>query len=403
MRAQKKEFISLLESNRSTLLELVLVAVLISLAINLMAAGLSSHMSRSADVITSMVLLGLAFTYLWLTRFGNLAGVFEYDGFLLFDPMTKRLMSVDSYEVASDATRLVEAAISEDEGLKILWERNPLARAHTRFPKAEEGEQGAAGPKSLPKIRIERVGPESDSYILRAGLPTETGKKLIQELLEYMALEWLSTHVSDFFNQDSFEQSKLKVLAREDIPDMLLRNRFLNLFSRPTNVRAAFLRQEPAGELPDARKESLDPVMELVMSSGEAGALYQKFDLVLPRGSKLEKLASGGFKIRGPLVNISVEPRFEGYNTLVPAAFLSRYVGIRENVEHVSVFDVGFSMKYQVSWRGLFLRKVLDYHRWAESFADQLEDNVSSDAFFQRIGWRTVETWLIASNSKVAK
>src|SRR5579872_1332061 len=96
----KKDFVSVIETNRSTLLELVLVAVLISLAVNLLAASLSAHLSRRNDVIVAIVILGVALAYLWISRLGSLVGEFEYTGFLIYDIAEQRFLRVEEYDLS---------------------------------------------------------------------------------------------------------------------------------------------------------------------------------------------------------------------------------------------------------------------------------------------------------------
>ncbi|MGM3217858.1 hypothetical protein ACSQ5K_24225 [Pseudomonas sp. PhalM4] len=67
---------------------------------------------------------------------------------------------------------------------------------------------------------------------------TEAGK-LIVEATEYYILEELSTHLTDYFGQSELESKRLQELSREDIPDIVFNNRFLDTFSRPMRERAA--------------------------------------------------------------------------------------------------------------------------------------------------------------------
>lgn len=65
--------------------------------------------------------------------------------------------------------------------------------------------------------------------------------ELLAEAVEYLVLDKISTHLTDYFNEESFAEQNLKVYRREDVPDILLRNRFLETFSRPTEQRPAFM------------------------------------------------------------------------------------------------------------------------------------------------------------------
>ena len=69
---------------------------------------------------------------------------------------------------------------------------------------------------------------------------TGKGHQLIIEATEYYVLEKLSSHLTDYFNRPHFDEQELHTFARNDIPDVLLSNRFLELFSKPMEDRPLF-------------------------------------------------------------------------------------------------------------------------------------------------------------------
>jgi hypothetical protein len=379
----KKDFVSVIETNRSTLLELVLVAVLISLAVNLLAASLSAHLSRRNDVIAAIVILAVALAYLWISRLGDLAGEFEYTGFLVYDIAEQRFLRIEEYDLSEKSSSFLDAALAEDENLRTLWTRNPLSTSVDESFNIEKVDHSAQ-----PGQRSSR---EDGIVQIQFGPAVAIG--LVVELLEYVCLDWLSVHLTDFFNRDNFERTKLRDYRREDIPDILMQNRFLELFSRPMAQRAAFLRQEPS----DTRAfldfligGRVEPIATYLAS----GVTYQRFDLTVPRGSTLQKSVDGGFTVKGPLITVVVRPTFSGYSATLPGSFLRSYVGRQENRDEIRAFKVEIGFSYRINWRGVFMQKGWDYHRWAESFAKVLEQKTDGELFFSAIGWSTVQTWL---------
>jgi hypothetical protein len=380
VRAEKKNFISALEENRSVFFELVVVAVLISLAINLIGNGVSTQLStRYSFWIAGSILLG-TLVYLCIRRLSSLSGSFDYEGFLLYDAEARRLVSVPEYPLCEEAASYLVSALAEDEALKIFWEKNPL---RAPFRKNPNGGDTVTAEKSDAIEYVTIVRRDANEDDTDAQKPSVA---VVGELLEYVCLEWLSTHLTDFFNKEGFDQLQLREFHREDIPEILLKNRFLDLFSRPTERRPMFLRDSSI----DRDKEG--EVVSVYLP--RLGAEYHKFDLTVPRGATLRKLDSCGFSIVSPLIILTIEPIFSGYNTVVPPSFLRHYVGYQGNLYNLSEFKVTVKVTYRMKWWGIFAKTGWKYHRWAESFGETLEHSVSRAAFFEKIGWSTLDAWL---------
>jgi len=103
---------------------------------------------------------------------------------------------------------------------------------------------------------------------------------LIVEATEYYVLETLSTHLTDYFNQSELDSARLKEFSREDVADIVFKNRFLDTFSRPMRERAAFVRDSP---------KTSNHMDRVVAFYGSNGVRYSKFDLVLPIGARIER------------------------------------------------------------------------------------------------------------------
>lgn len=224
---------------------------------------------------------------------------------------------------------------------------------------------------------------------------TNPAVALVGELLEYICLDWLSMHLSTFFDKEKLDKSKLRQYKRSDIPGILLQNRFLELFSRPIDRRAPFLKTESKSQ--DPQEGELVSFYLL-----EAGAMYHRFELTLPRQSKLTKTKRHGFEIVNPLISLNIEPKFTAFHTNIPGPFLKYYIGYKEDTLNISPFVIKIRICYQMSWRGIFVKTGWNYHRWAESFCRVLEERVDEEHFFRSIGWNTVDAVLRCTSVRQA-
>jgi hypothetical protein len=83
---------------------------------------------------------------------------------------------------------------------------------------------------------------------------------------------------------------------------------------------------------------------------------------------------------------VVVRPTLSGFSAVLPGSFLRSYVGRQENSDEIRTFKVEIGFSYRINWRGVFMQKGWDYHRWAESFAKVLEQKTDSELFFSAIG-----------------
>jgi hypothetical protein len=137
-------------------------------------------------------------------------------------------------------------------------------------------------------------------------------RRLIMEATEYFILEMLSTHLTDYFNDEKFKEENLTTIERKDIPHVLLENRFLNLFSKPMEERAAFKdRYIPKG---------------IRGSSQVGGAEFSYFDLILPTKSKVSRIDEKTFEISTQKFSLQVTISYMGTDELLPTNFERYYL-----------------------------------------------------------------------------
>lgn len=350
---QSGGFISRLQADRSSLTEVLVLAVALALAVSLAANVLFSVLTLFAVIGGTLLLIAACMVYLWVRRFGTRTKDLRFTGFLLYDKSSKRLIPVKEYELSERACSYLNAAFAENAALMGQWEEDPLENTIQFDPKTHA-----------------------------AHFKDTLSRKLLLELLEYVTLETLSTHLIDHFNSSEVDKAKLRVYLRSDIPDILLRNRFLELFSKPQQDRPLF-------------KETKTPQNsgEVVMAWAQ-GAHYSRFDLMLPEGSQVKRGDSGGFEIDGPILNLSITPGFQGANTYVPAHFRQYYVGVDKPLGAVTAYSVEIRVKVTVKLRGLFTKTPWTYHQWTESFLEKLREVVDSQAFFESIQWPVIDAVL---------
>ena len=184
----KKKVLTEFLSNRRNLIELVIVAIILGVGIEFISSSLFDKISINHKNLyfflagTIMCLFSVGFFF--IKFFGVKKVSKNIKGFLIIDTENNAIVPIDNYDYARTIERNLKAATSEDQAIKIDWEDSSF-----KFDSAKENRQ--------------------------------KGFKIINELTEYYILETMSTHLTDFFNQNNIDKSQLIELNRNDIPSIL--------------------------------------------------------------------------------------------------------------------------------------------------------------------------------------
>lgn len=382
MMKKTKGVISELLAMRASLVELVVVAVLLALSVNLISSSLPSliPLSPACTLAAGLAIGILALAYSGFRfistrhRIVSLKGVFIYDG------KANSLISIPRYQYGIKLAAYLQAAFSENEALKTWWDNEPLRE----------------------QIEV------SDESIIIKELHSH---QLIAEATEYFILDELSSHLSTYFSKDSYEKNRLDTFSRNDIPDVLLKNHFLELFSKDMEERPAFIRQDANKEKPFPGKlvyEKGDDVGlydrgETPFAKGEGGAIYNRFELALPEKSKLRRLEDGEIEIRTNRFCILLSVDLSKIPTYVPNEFYQFILALDKKPKDVTEFEV--EVRIGVTFKpGAFLSsKGWEYYYWIDSFLNEYEKSFSIDAFLDSIGWNESLTMMQFMHTRLDK
>ncbi|WP_188150271.1 hypothetical protein [Teredinibacter waterburyi] len=346
----KNRVIEKLSVTRSELIEILVVGFLIGVCASI--AGTIAYDSLKAHA--SWLYLGLFILLalcIWLlskkfTRSGKAR--ISIDGFITHIKEENSIQIVQRYGFSESMARHLNSAFSENDALKRQWDKQSLLNIHSR---------------------------DKDKSSVAAC-------KLVKEAAEYYAIEALSMHLSGYFNQKQYDKSELVEFSREDVPSILLNNRFMELFSTPMENRAIFEN--------DFTKDKSEGV--IVMSMGKNGAFYSRFDLVLPKGAKVTReddaivIDTSNFKLK-----MGVE--FGGSGYVIPRDFEKYYLGV-DSFKDARNFKVTFNAEVEFKMLAALQRSKWDYHAWLDGYFQKMERDMSGDQFFEKINWETVSTMI---------
>lgn len=350
-----KSVIAELISNRADLFELILVAVLLALSVNLVSSAFSEIFVFSPLVILGIgLLLGLSVIGYSVSRlFKSKHRSRTFRGFFIYNEKRNEVIEVPRYNYSEKLRSCLRGAFSENDAFKALWEKEPLSG---KFSK---------------RHRKDSIGPVHTRSM-----------DLIAEATEYFVLDKLSSHLSDYFSdKKQSSNGTIKEFYRNDIPDVLLSNRFLELFSRPMEERSSFT------------NHPFDDLGIVVYAASANGALFDRFDLNLPAETKLSRQGKNQLEIDTSRFSFKISVDFSGFNTFIPFEF-HQYILNEKDPMEISDFAVYIAMDIEFKNRAFFSSRGWDYYYWVDSFLEDFSESFDEDAYFRNIGWNQVLTLL---------
>jgi hypothetical protein len=335
--------------NRTSVFEIFLVAIMATIGINLItttAYQITSYNNK--DIIflwTGIIFLSVAIIYLTYKLRLKTKINQSYEGFLLIDNKTKMPVDCDGYEYLEELNRNFKAAFSENKALEHIWMNKDKSRSDKN--------------------------------------------KLLIEATEYYLIDELSTHLTDYFNTKGLDKNQIVEFSRNNIPDILLSNRFLELFSKPMEQRPSFIKDLKGDKTPG----------RIVMSMGEGGTLFKEFDFVLPKDSKVSR-QNKSIVIDTKRFILNIKVIYGGFGNVLPRGFEKYYCGYKTYSDtHTTKINIEIDVEFKINT--IWSKGGWDYYEWIELFLQKVEENFSEEYFFRRINWNQIYAQTIIDERRI--
>ncbi|MCL2597709.1 MAG: hypothetical protein FWD66_08670 [Paludibacter sp.] len=333
--------------NRRSLTDIFITVFLLGLGVNLIAACIFHSLimfKGNLLIILGIFLCILSFIYLFIRFLSKKKFHKTTNGFFILDMKNRNIVDIDSYDFATDIYDYLNCAFSESSDIKKIWDN----------------------------INFKEKDDTFNDFL-----------KIMNEVSEYYLLEKLSTHLSSFFNDTKHDKNEIIEYQRNDIPDILLRNRFLEMFSKPMEDRAAFISSKTDDNSIDLKNNADEGKVVLCFSNG---ARYSFFDLSLPKNSKLKRNIDNSISIITKRFTITLKTVVSGTNTYIPWEFTKFYLGLE--YENIRSFVVSFEINIIFKSMALFKAIGWHYYNWLDSFVKELEKDFEQEYYLnEKINW----------------
>lgn len=353
-------------AGREGFLQLLLVGVLLALGTNLLATAITSSLPWSTAVPIGLGLLIAVGGYSVRAALAAREIFRSFDAVLVLSPDDLQPCETVIYPFSKDIARILRAVFCENKAFAEAWQHEPVTKYWDR------GEDIGTCTRST----------------------STAGLTLLNEALETWLIQELSMQLTDYYGQIEHSERYTVTLERKDVPSLLLENRILNLLSTPVTDRSVFAADSKA----DRGVSRVCHGEEVVyFQVGPNGAVFERFELALPRGSRLSRQDSGALTIDTPRLHLDLSARHDGFTANLPSRFVSRYLG--RDPGSVRSLLVHIELAGRVKPLGLLHRRGWDLYRWVDAFADAVEENASFETMLQRIHWPALEAMLIAKEA----
>ena len=345
----KDSSIKQIKKTQFNIFQLILTTVLIASGVNFLVTGAISYFENKSGLLfviigISLILLTLIITLIIDFKKSKIREIIN--AIITYDPQDQELIKIPKYILSEDLTHYLKAARIESKDIESLWKKD--------------------------KLGFKRIYNDIDPKSTFVEISQSAA--ILNKLVEYLILKKLSLITVDYFNKPTFDKRKLIQLTELNLPDMVVSNMFLSLFSKDISQRVAFDNIENK---------------RVVKAYGKNGEIYDRFELSLPKKCQIFRKKPNTIILKHPLFKLELTPAFSGFSAVLPRGFTQEYIKADVFTMRTYKFYIGVTLKF--SWKSLFIGKSI-YYDWIDNFLDKLHNDMDFDRFIEDINWNIVST-----------
>jgi hypothetical protein len=377
---------------RTNLFYAVFVATLLAFGVNITSSWTALYFDDYPALMLTAGGLFIALAFLifirTLIRQGDLNCSFET--LVLLDLDRKCVIPIHDYDFSEKLAQYTKAAFLENPALTAKWESGLFP------PRPASSTSDSPSSTQVEKNKVPQYW--AVVQIASSEAPAIPKSPILIEAVEFCILDFLSLHLSQYFDEIGGDESKMEALNRKHIPDVLLENRILSLLTTPIEDRPIFMK---AG----MDKSPPKGIIHSIRSSD--GASYELFHLTLPKGTRISRPQPGEIKLDHKIFTLSISVDYEGFTSNLPDYFIDHYVSHKKIRHAARKLDIKISARLHS--RALLSFNDWVYFKWLDSFIEYLKSRVCFESFLSRIDWASTATAVrseriaFARNAEAAK
>lgn len=390
---KKNGLINILLNKKGDMVKLIFSAILLALGTSLFANYLTNELVNKNLIILYISILIIVIVLLFFSYliYKDSFKKITTDGVLIFNKDSKKVQLISRYGFSDKMFEAINAVTLENLAIKKVFdehwntiEKDKEEDQNTVINNSKEKSKTDIKYMAIHRLKVDNV----ESIKEKTKLDT-----LINEILEYVILDFLSTKLSVYFNDFDDEDKYIMEYTRKDFPNILLENKVINLLSTNIEDRGIFnecgIKKEKDNE-------------EIVMIKGSDGSLFSRFDLILPRGSKVTRPNFGEIQIENKRIIINIKIVSNVFTQPLPQGFAELYLGAKNS--YLDSRKIVVELSYRIKPLALLLNSKWNYHEWIDDFAEELNNFISFKKFIEKINWDSnLTNFIIERNVSVIR
>lgn len=361
MATDKDRGLQNLFEERRTLFSVIAVACGLGFAISNASSVLSNGGMQSEYILViSFVVAAISVYIIYQQILVHLRFEEKIEAVLFLDEASDPI-TVPSYRFMSEFCRTLSAIKAENKAIYADWQDSPIIR---KRPSLSDGDKTKSGMEEDFKTNNK-----------------SKSARLTEEIANYIIINDISTHLTDYYNLSKLEH-EIKTYSREEMPNFLLNNRVINLLSSPIDEREIFLSK-------DGSKKRSPPKGKIVSAFGPGGAVFNKFELTLPKGAIVKSIGHNEIQIKTSRVELSVSVELTIFSTNIPKKFAEYYIG-KEWLD-VNCRKVDIIIKGKIRHIYVFFPKGWALYGWLDSLREKMRREMQFGDFLRSINWETID------------
>lgn len=276
------------------------------------------------------------------------------------------IINMPGYVFSLAINDILNTALNENEAFMQRW------------VKAFENEQDER--RKLKNVNeIDKAIPKGYTYILSVSAENieNDASILLKDAIECDFLDFLSRFLADFYgNKDDIIK-----LDREKISSYLLKNKVLEMISKDFCDRSVFK---------DINIDKNYSKHIVSICDTKTGIEYNRFELVFPDKTTIDRDDKGVLKINNKYFSISFSTNCGLFNDSLPSCYPE--LVLKCNSKDINIYSIPISMTIEFDAKKNILGNHEAKYKWLDDFAEQFEGHYSLDKYLEKIGFYVTRT-----------
>jgi len=369
---EHKNTVAAVLNTREARLEIVVVAFILTFGINLASTNVVEYWDKEIFLVglAGWFLIFIAIGYLLIKLGKSLSSKTIVSAVVVIDVKENSILDIPGYDFSGRMKKVFDAAFLENPAYLNIWNKFPLFKKSNVIP-----------------IHVQSVKNEGESSILYSAIyesenpviKNETSMKLLNEAIEYVLIESISDQLSDYFGFSNNSDSKIKKFNKKDIPEVLLSNRFLYLFTTPLEERLIYSK---------LNSSLTEQGVNLKSISGSDGSFFTSLGIYLPKDSSIKRPKDGVLTLSSDRAIINLSFEYAGEKHVSPDHFIELYLG--KNPSNIELLKINIVLDVSIKWMSLFKFDNWKYYRWIDRLPFNIFENSDFKFHIKKINWPQV-------------